>query len=175
MGIKAQMQENNSQLQEHLAQSVHYHISDVYHHLGVFKEVKMYFYKVIQEGIITQIGSGSKETKQFTPITQEDYNSLLAKMQSKPEDTLEQKYVLDGETEEYKAIETTHEDKVDWYRKAVEKGDMTVDEVPEEYRAEVKERMPNNSYGIPNEKYIEIVAAEQQNYRNQLAQEVAEC
>lgn len=135
----------------------------------------MYFYKVIQNRIITQIGSGSKETTMFTPIAQEDYNSLLAKMQSKPEDTLEQKYVLDGETEEYKAVETTHEEKVDWYRKAVEKGNMALEEVPEEYKAEVEAKLPNNPYGIPNEKYLEIVAAEQQNYRNQLAQEVAEC
>lgn len=132
----------------------------------------MYFYKVIQDGIITQIGSGSKETKQFTPITQEEYNSLLAKMQSKPEDTLEQKYVLDSETEEYKAIETTHEEKVDWYRKAVESEEMAIDEVPEEYKSEVEALLPNNPYGIPNDEYIKLVSAEQEKYRNLLAQEV---
>ena len=108
----------------------------------------------------------------FTPITQEEYNSLLSKMQSKPEDTLEHKYVLDSETEEYKAVETTHEDKVDWYRKAVEKGDMDLDDVPEEYRSEVEEKLPNNLYGIPNEEYLKIVSAEQEKYREQLAQEV---
>lgn len=132
----------------------------------------MYFYKVIQDGIITQIGSGSKETKQFTPITQEEHERLGEIMTSKPEDTLEQKYVLDAETESYKAIETTHEDKVDWYRKAVEKGDMTIDDVPEEYRTEVEAKLPNNPYGIPNEEYLKIVSAEQEKYREQLAQEV---
>ena len=135
----------------------------------------MYFYKIVIDGFITQIGSGSKETTMFTPITQEDYERLGDIMLSKPEDLLEQKYVLDDETESYKAIETTHEDKVDWYMKAVERGEMTIEEVPEEFKEEIKAQLPNNPYGIPNEMYLEIVAAEQQNYRNQLAQEVAEC
>ena len=54
-------------------------------------------------------------------------------------------------------------------------GTIIIDDVPEDYRTEVEALLPNNPYGIPNEKYLEIVAAEQQNYRNQLAQEVAEC
>lgn len=132
----------------------------------------MHYYKVITDGLITQIGSGSKETTMFTPITQEEYNSLIAKMQNKPEDTLEQKYVLDSETEEYKAVETTHEEKVDWYRKAVESEEMAIDEVPEEYKSEVEALLPNNSYGIPNKEYIKLVSAEQEKYREQLAQEV---
>lgn len=135
----------------------------------------MFFYKAIQEGIITQIGSGQKETTVFTPISQEEYNSLLAKMKSKPSDTLEQKYVLDAETGEYKAVETTHDEKVSWYLRAVESEEMSLQDVPEEYRSEVEALLPNNPYGIQNEEYIAIVAAEQQNYRNQLAQEVAEC
>lgn len=116
----------------------------------------MYFYKVIQNRIITQIGSGSKETTMFTPINQEEYSSLLAKMQSKSDDTLEQKYVLDSETKEYEAIETTHEEKVDWYRRAVEKGDITIEDVPEEYKAEVETLLPNNPYGLSNELYTQI-------------------
>ena len=133
----------------------------------------MFYYKAIQDGIITQIGSGSKETTMFTPIAQEEYNSLLAKMQRKPEDTLEHKYVLDSETEEYKAVETTHEDKVSWYLKAVESEEMSLQDVPEDYRSEVEALLPNNPYGIPNEQYAAIVATEQQNYRNQLASEVS--
>lgn len=135
----------------------------------------MYFYKVIQDGIITQIGSGSRETKQFTPITQEEHERLGIMMQSKPSDTLEQKYVLDAETESYKTVETTHEDKVRWYFDAITNEEMSLQDVPEEYQSEVREQLPNNPYGIPNEQYTEIVVAEQQNYRNQLAQEVAEC
>ena len=132
----------------------------------------MFYYKVIQEGIITQIGSGSKETKMFTPITQEEHERLSEIMTSKPEDTLEQKYVLDAETESYKAVETTHEDKVNWYFNSVQKGDMTVDDVPEEYKSEVESLLPNNPYGIPNDEYIKLVSTEQEKYREQLAQEV---
>lgn len=132
----------------------------------------MYFYKVIQDGIITQIGSGSKETTMFTPITQEEHERLGEIMTSKPEDTLEQKYVLDSETEEYKAVETTHEEKVDWYRKAVEIEEMAIEEVPEDYKSEVEALLPNNPYGLSNEEYIKLVSAEQEKYREQLAQEV---
>lgn len=133
----------------------------------------MYFYKVIQDGIITQIGSGSRETKQFTPITQEEHERLGILMQSKPADTLEQKYVLDAETEAYKAVDTTHEEKVRWYLNAVKSEEMSLQDVPEDYRAEVEALLPNNPYGIPNEQYLQIVAAEQQAYRDQLAQEVS--
>lgn len=135
----------------------------------------MYFYKVIQDGIITQIGSGSKETKQFTPITQEEHEKLGEIMTSKPEDTLEQKYVLDAETELYKTVETTYEDKVKWYLESIKSEEMTIDEVPWDFKDDVELLLPNNTYGISNEKYIEIVNTEQQNYRNQLAKEVAEC
>lgn len=133
----------------------------------------MYFYKVIQDGIIVQIGAGSKETTEFTPITQEEHARLGVLMQSKPADTLEQKYVLDAETEAYKAVETTHEEKVRWYSNAVISEEMSLQDVPEEYRAEVEALMPNNPYGIPNEQYLQIVAAEQQAYRDQLAQEIS--
>lgn len=133
----------------------------------------MYFYKAIEDGIITQIGAGPKETTEFISITQEEHKRLGILMQSKPSDTLEQKYVLDAETEAYKAIDTTHEEKVKWYLNSVKNEEMSLKDVPEEYRTEVETLMPNNPYGIPNEQYLQIVSAEQQAYRNQLAQEVS--
>ena len=133
----------------------------------------MYFYKIIEDGVITQIGSGMRETTEFISITQEEHQRLGIMMQSKPSDTLEQKYVLDAETEEYEAVETTHDYKVRWYFDAIRKEEMSLQDVPEDYRTEVEALLPNNPYGIPNEQYAAIVATEQQNYRNQLASEVS--
>ena len=94
-------------------------------------------------------------------------------MQSKPDDTLEQKYVLSAETENYKPIPTTREDKVRWYFNAVNSNQMAIEDVPEEFRSEVSAMLPNNPYGIPNEEWLKIQAETQQAYRTQLAQEVS--
>ena len=102
----------------------------------------MFYYKAVNNGIITQIGSGSKPTKLYTEITEEKHAELLLKMQSKPEDTLDMKYVLKDTTEAYEGVATTHEEKVNYYFNAVQKGTMTLEEVPEEYRAEVEAKLP---------------------------------
>lgn len=132
-----------------------------------------YYYKVITDGIITQIGSGQHPSTLFPQISEEDYNRLLSVMQSKPDDTLEQKYVLSAETENYKPIPTTHEDKVRWYFNAVTSEQITIEDIPEEFRSEVSAMLPNNPYGIPNEEWLKIQAETQQAYRTQLAQEVS--
>ena len=132
-----------------------------------------HYYKVITDDIITQIGSGQHPSTLFPQITEEDYNRLLEVMQNKPDDTLEQKYVLSAETENYKPIPTTHEDKVRWYFNAVTSEQITIEDVPEEFRSEVSALLPNNPYGIPNEQWLKIQAETQQAYRTQLAQEVS--
>lgn len=133
----------------------------------------MHYYKIVEDGIITQIGSGSKETTMFTPIAQEEHERLSEIMASKPDDTLEQKCVLSAETENYKPIPTTREDKVIWYFNAVNSKEMEIADVPEEFRSEVSAMLPNNPYGIPNEEWLKIQAETQQAYRTQLAQEVS--
>lgn len=132
-----------------------------------------HYYKVITDGIITQIGSGQHSSTLFPQISEEDYNRLLEVMQNKPDDTLEQKYVLSAETENYKPIPTTHEDKVRWYFNAVTSEQITIEDIPEEFRSEVSAMLPNNPYGIPNEEWLKIQAETQQAYRTQLAQEVS--
>ena len=132
-----------------------------------------YYYKVISDNIITQIGSGQHPSTLFPQISEEDYNRLIGVMQSKPDDTLEQKYVLSAETENYKPIPTTREDKVRWYFNAVNSNQMAIEDVPEEFRSEVSAMLPNNPYGIPNEEWLKIQAETQQAYRTQLAQEVS--
>lgn len=133
----------------------------------------MNYYKVITDDIITQIGSGQHPSTLFPQISEEDYNRLLGIMQNKPDDTLEQKYVLSAETETHKPIPTTHEDKVRWYFNAVTSEQMVIEDVPEEFRSEVQAMLPNNPYGIPNEEWLKIQAETQQAYRTQLAQEVS--
>ena len=132
-----------------------------------------HYYKVITDGIITQIGSGQHPSTLFPSITEEDYNRLLEVMQNRPDDTLEQKYVLSAETENYKPIPTTHKDKVRWYFNAVTSEQITIEDIPEEFRSEVQAMLPNNPYGIPNEEWLKIQAETQQAYRTQLAQEVS--
>ena len=51
-------------------------------------------------------------------------------------------YRLSNETEEYIAMSRTHEETVDWYVQAVSNGEMTLEEVPEEYRSEVEAKLP---------------------------------
>lgn len=107
-----------------------------------------YYYKRLNgNGQVIMIGTQSFP---FMPdakigseeITEEKYKELQTKIQSKPEDTLEQKYLLDDSTEEYKAFNTTHEEKVNWYVNAVVIGDMALSDVPSEFKAEVEAMMP---------------------------------
>lgn len=99
-------------------------------------------YKQIENGVIATIGKSSVIPSNGTEITEEKYNQLMAVIQSKPEDTLETVYYLSAETEEYVSRDTTHDEKVDWYVSAVVSEQMTIEEVPEEFRASVEAKLP---------------------------------
>ena len=102
----------------------------------------MKYYKTIENGIITMIGSGSSVHESQTEITKEEYDSLMAVIQNKPVDTWESVYYLDAETESYLPRERTEEEKVDWYLMVVQMGTVALEDIPQEYRTEVKARLP---------------------------------
>ena len=100
------------------------------------------FYKTVQDGYITMIGKSQRIPSNGVEITEAKHTELLEKIKNKPQDTLEAIYRLSNETEEYVPCERTHEETVDWYVQAVSSGTMTLEEVPEEYRAEVETKLP---------------------------------
>lgn len=57
----------------------------------------------------------------------------------------------------------------DYVSQVIDK-EITISDVPEAYRAEVKAILPNNDYGIPDELFNQIKS----DYREQIAQEVSE-
>lgn len=99
-------------------------------------------YKQIENGVITAIGKSSVIPSNGVEITEEKYNEIMSVIQNHPDDTLDTHYYLSAETETYVGRETTHEEKVDWYANAVIAGTMTIEDVPEDYRAEVEEKQP---------------------------------
>ena len=101
----------------------------------------MKYYKVIVDGIITMIGSGSAVHESQTEITKEEYDSLMAVINNRPVDTFESVYEL-KENGMYEPRERTHDEIIDWYVQIVSIGTVTLDEIPQEYRAEVEARMP---------------------------------
>ena len=101
----------------------------------------MKYYKVIVNGIITMIGSGSAVHESQTEITKEEYDSLMAVINDRPVDTFESVYEL-KESGMYEPRERTHDEVIDWYVQIVSIGTVTLDEIPQEYRAEVEVRMP---------------------------------
>lgn len=99
------------------------------------------FYKIVQNGYITMIGSPNVPSN-GEEITKEKHTELSEKIKNRPADTLEAVYRLSNEIEEYIAIPRTHDETVDWYVQAVSSGTMTIEEVPEDYRAEVESKLP---------------------------------
>ena len=99
------------------------------------------FYKIVENGYITMIGWPNVPSN-GVEITKENHTALTETIKTKPEDTLEAVYRLANETETYVACERTHDETVDWYVHAVLSGTMTIEEVPEEYRAEVEAILP---------------------------------
>ena len=99
------------------------------------------FYKVVENGYITMIGSPNVPSN-GVEITEANYIELSNTIKSRPEDTLESVYRLSNETETYVPCERTHGETVDWYVEKVSGGEMTLDEVPEEYRSEVEAKLP---------------------------------
>lgn len=96
------------------------------------------FYKIVNDNIITMVGEWSVPLENGVEITEEKKTQLEAVIASKPTDTLESVYRLSAETEQYKPFVRTHEETVQWYVEQVNSGEMTLDEVPEEYRSEVE-------------------------------------
>lgn len=99
------------------------------------------FYKIVQNGYITMIGSPNVPSN-GEEITKEKHTELSEKIKNRPADTLEAVYRLSNEIEEYIAIPRTHDETVDWYVQAVSSGTMTIEEVPEDYRSEVEAKLP---------------------------------
>lgn len=96
------------------------------------------FCKVINGNEITMVGKWSVNPEKGVEITAEEKAQLEAVIASKPADTLESVYRLSAETEQYEPCQRTHEETVQWYVEQVNSGEMTLDEVPEDYRAEVE-------------------------------------
>lgn len=95
-------------------------------------------YKYIENGIIVYIGESNRIPTGGVEITAEEKAKLEAVIAAKPDDTLESVYRLSDETMQYVPCERTHEETVAWYVEKVNSGEMTLEEVPEDYRAEVE-------------------------------------
>lgn len=100
------------------------------------------YYKIVENNIITTIGTLSRANDGVTEITEIEYNTLLSVMANKPVDTLENIYRLSAETNQYEPFARTNEETVDWYFQKVTGGEMTIDDVPTEYKAEVEAKLP---------------------------------
>ena len=100
------------------------------------------FYKIVENGYITMIGKSQKVPSNGVEITEEKHTELSNTIKVRPQDALESVYRLSNEAETYVPCERTHEETVDWYVKKVSGGEMTLEEVPEEYRSEVETKLP---------------------------------
>lgn len=96
-------------------------------------------YKYIENGIIVYIGESNKIPSNGVEITQEEKAKLEAVIASKPADTLESIYRLSAETNQYEPFARTHEETVQWYVENVNSREMTIDEVPTDYKSEVEQ------------------------------------
>lgn len=120
------------------------------------------FYKIVQNNEIAMIGESNNVPSIGTEITEEKYNQLTALIRTKPSDTLETKYFLSNDTEEYTGRETTHDEKVEWYVSAVLSEQITIDEVPTAYKAEVEAKLPKEPV-TDEQAVIDSIIAEVQN------------
>ena len=100
------------------------------------------FYKIVENGYIAMIGKSQRVPSNGEEITEEKHTELSNTIKVRPQDTLEAIYRLSNETETFVPCERTHEETVDWYVQAVSSGEMTIEEVPEEYRSEVEAKLP---------------------------------
>ena len=100
------------------------------------------FYKILENGYITMIGKSQRVPSNGVEITEANHTELSNTIKARPQDTLESIYRLSNETGTYVPCERTHEETVDWYVEKVSGGEMTLEEVPEEYRAEVETKLP---------------------------------
>lgn len=115
------------------------------------------YYKIVENDIITTIGTLSSANDSVTEITESEYNNLLSVMANKPVDTLENIYRLSAETNQYEPFARTHDETVDWYVGKILNEEMIIDEIPETYREEVKAKLTNNDYGIDDSTYNNVI------------------
>ena len=100
------------------------------------------YYKKIENNNITAIGTLNSANDGVTEIKEIEYNTLLSVMANRPVDTLENIYRLSAETNQYESFARTHEETVEWYFQKVTSEVMTINDVPETYREEVKAKLP---------------------------------
>lgn len=98
-------------------------------------------YKYIENRIIVYIGDSNVIPTGGLEITDDEKAQLEAVIAAKPADTLESVYRLSAETEQYEPFTRTHEETVQWYVERVSSGEMTLEEVPEDYRAAVEAKI----------------------------------
>ncbi len=115
------------------------------------------YYKVIENNIITMIGTLSRINDSVTEITETEYNNLLAIMKRAPKDGAEYGYHLSAETLQYEFYVKPREEAVDWYASKILNKEITINDVPETYREEVKAKLPNNDYGIDDTTYNNVI------------------
>ena len=103
-----------------------------------------YYYKQINNGVVTLYGCPTKpdSVAEEDFITKEKYEELRIKFSDAPEDTFESVYYFDWETETYLPRERTHDEVIDWYVQIVSIGTVALEDIPEEYKSEVEERLP---------------------------------
>ena len=101
------------------------------------------YYKQTDNNIIIAIGISSVAGRNQIEISETEYNSLMGVIQNKPEDTLESIYRLSVETNQYEPFTLTRKETVDWYVQKVASEEMTLDEVPTEYKEEVEALIPS--------------------------------
>lgn len=117
------------------------------------------YYKTIDNNIIVGLGISKRISDNMIEISDEEYSYLMEVVSNKPEDTLESIYRLSAETNQYEAFTRTHDETVEWYVQKVTNGEMTIDEVPEDYKAEVKARIPTEPTDPTIDSIIEEVAS----------------
>lgn len=102
----------------------------------------MVYYKMIDDSIIKLIGNSETLPVDCEEITETEYNNLLAIIKRAPKDGAEYGYHLSAETLQYEFYVKPREEAVDWYVSKILNEEMTLDEIPETYREEVKAKLP---------------------------------
>ena len=120
-------------------------------------------YKYIENGIILYIGESNRIPSNSVEITPEEKANLEAVIALKPEDTLESVYRLSAETEQYESFARTHEETVQWYVEQVNNVEMTLEEVPDDYRAEVESQV-NPTEPDPEQAVVDSIMQEVSSY-----------
>ena len=120
------------------------------------------FYKYVENGIIVYIGESNRIPTGGVEITPEEKAQLEAVIASKPADTLESVYRL-SESGQYVAFARTHEETVQWYVEQVNSGEMTLEEVPDDYRAEVETQV-NPTEPDPEQAVVDSIMQEVSSY-----------